>query len=190
MPRTTSPSLDWAVAQNRTPFYSVAPGECVRPEPQRCSQGAVRAPPPTNVGSKAQFVDLGCRRSRCRPPVVQVPLGGLGDVLVAEPFAHDLDGHALLDKEADKEAPVGVPQVVEPDGRYACPGDDPPERFVDRVGMDDIAVASGEDPLLGTVDGDRGELGGLERLPRGEHGEGGVIERDRSVGVAGHEPAP
>jgi hypothetical protein len=39
--------------------------------------------------------------------------------------------------------------------------------------------------LLGVVDADRGELGGLERPPPGENVDGGVVEGDGAQGVAG-----
>jgi hypothetical protein len=57
---------------------------------------------------------------------------------------------------------VGVAEVVEPDPGKAGVVHDPAERLVERVGMDRVAVAVGEHPLLGVVDADGDELGCLE----------------------------
>ena len=95
------------------------------------------------------------------------------DVGVSEPLGHDLDRDPVL----DQQAAVGVPQVVEADGRDAGVVHDPPERLVHSMGVDGLAVAVGEHPpVMGDADG--GELGGLERPPPRQDRERGVVERD------------
>ena len=67
--------------------------------------------------------------------------------------------------------------------RDAGVGGDPLERLGDGVGVDGLAVAVGEHPAV-VVDADGGELGGLQGLPAGEHGDGGGVEVDAAPGVA------
>lgn len=110
-----------------------------------------------------------------------VGLDRVGDVGVAEALGHDLHRDAFL----DEQAPVGVAQVVEAQGRYVRVRHDAPERLVEGVRVDGVAVAVGEHPAFLVVDADGGELGGLERPPSLEDGEGGVVEVDVAAGGLG-----
>lgn len=80
---------------------------------------------------------------------------------------------------------MGMPEIVKPDRRHAGLVDDSPERFVDRMGMHDLAIATGEHPLLGAVDTDRRGLGCLERPPPSKDLDVGVVERDGAPGSLG-----
>lgn len=73
---------------------------------------------------------------------------------------------------------MGVPEIVEPDGRDLGVADDPTEGLVEGVRVDHLAVAVGEDPLLVVGDANGRELGGLESAPPCENRKGGVVECD------------
>ena len=56
---------------------------------------------------------------------------GEGDAGVAEPLAHDLRVHVLLEQDRG----VGVPEVVEPNAGHVGLGDGAFEGLADEVGM-------------------------------------------------------
>jgi hypothetical protein len=77
-----------------------------------------------------------------------------------------------------------VSQVVQSDDGDAGAAGDPLEGLREGVGVDGLSVAVGEHPSV-IVDPDGGELGGLQGLPPGQHGERRVVEVD----VASATPA-
>jgi hypothetical protein len=79
---------------------------------------------------------------------------------------------------------VGVAQVVESDDGHGSASYDPVEDLAERVWVHGFPRGGGEHPA-GSLDADRRVLGGLHGSPCGEHREGGVVEGDAAVGVAG-----
>ena len=73
-----------------------------------------------------------------------VGVDGEGGVRVTQPLRHDFDGYSGF----DEQGAVGVPQIVEADPWYSCPGGDAFEGLGDRMRVDGPAVGVGEHPTL------------------------------------------
>ena len=90
------------------------------------------------------------------------------------------------DPSSEEHRGVGVAQVVKPDGGQCSGAGEAGERFADEAGVEEGAVAGGEHEAFVVPGGAGGEaVGGLVGPVASEHGDGGGVDVNRAVAVAG-----